>query len=379
MRVMVVAGFYLGDKMGGAEYQAFLLARGLAARGHDVFFLGTKNGDKELVSEQGMTIVELPGWRTVGWQAHRADIEWALEQAKPELCYIRIFEEQMAITQLCRPRNISVVTVSCHDMDTTPLLLGYSAKEALGHLRTGQMLPHWRSFWAVRHASAHVCNLYELENRIRRWLPKKEPIKTIYNGSPAPEKIDFPRPTSGQVIWVNNMKRWKRPEVYVELARRLPQYRFVMIGRTYLGRYGRQLTKLFENATPNFHYLGHQYVDEVNEHILQSDLLMYTSLPVEGLGNSFMQAWLRGVPTMTYEFLLDGIQEREGIGRFSATFEELIKNVTELMENHTLRQEMGIRAREYALREHSVDKMVGEYEELFQQIVIESKSPALAS
>jgi glycosyltransferase involved in cell wall biosynthesis len=157
--------------------------------------------------------------------------------------------------------------------------------------------------------------------------------------------------------------------VFVELAKRLPRYRFVMIGGMAVGRYRKAIEKVLANASPNFHYLGPKTVDEVNEVIRESDLLMYTSLPVEGFGNSFMQAWFRRVPTVSFQFPLDGIPEQVGIGRCSMTFEDLVADVEELMENHQLRQTMGDRARDYAMQELSVDKMVSRYEALFGEMV----------
>jgi glycosyltransferase involved in cell wall biosynthesis len=190
----------------------------------------------------------------------------------------------------------------------------------------------------------------------------------IYNGSPIPP-FDESAPREKQVIWVNNLKRWKRPEVLVRLAHRLPEWQFLMIGRMAEGNYGRWIASLIAQGPPNLHYLGPKSVDEVNEEIARSSLLLYTSQPVEGFGNSFLQAWLRGAPTVSLSFDLDGIPEREGIGRCARTFDELVDVVDELMRNDDLRSSMGRHARAYAVRHHAVDRMVNEYEALFTSIV----------
>jgi glycosyltransferase involved in cell wall biosynthesis len=171
------------------------------------------------------------------------------------------------------------------------------------------------------------------------------------------------------VIWVNNIKRWKRPEVVIELARRLPQFRFVMIGRTYPARHSRQLGEALQQGPANLEYLGPMPVDQVNQMISQSDLLLYTSLNVEGFGNSFMQAWFRGVPTVSFEFELDGILEREGLGKCSMSLAELVSDVKDLMEDEPRRKEMGRRAREYAIRHHSAARMAADYEALFVEVL----------
>jgi glycosyltransferase involved in cell wall biosynthesis len=203
---------------------------------------------------------------------------------------------------------------------------------------------------------------------VERWFPHRL-IQTIYNGQPVPPAEDIHRGTSGQVIWVNNLKRWKRPEIFVQLAHRLPDYRFVMIGGMAEGRFGQMMQRAFEQAPANFTYLGSQSIDTVNDLIRQSDLLLYTSLPSEGFGNSFLQAWFREVPTVSLSFDPDGIIEREQVGRCSRTFEQLVTDVRELMEHEPLRREMGRRARAYAREHHSLSTLIAAYEQLFYAVV----------
>lgn len=162
------------------------------------------------------------------------------------------------------------------------------------------------------------------------------------------------------------------------MARRLPQYNFVMIGATY-GRYGDSLKRKIEQGPSNLHYLGPQPITEVNRQISQSDLLVYTTAPGnEGFGNSYMQAWFRSVPTLS-TFELDGILDREGIGRFAYSFEQLVAQVRELMTDHDQRMAMGVRARNYAMRCHRVETMVKNYETLFHKTIqVASKAQLLA-
>jgi glycosyltransferase involved in cell wall biosynthesis len=142
-----------------------------------------------------------------------------------------------------------------------------------------------------------------------------------------------------------------------------------MIGRMAEGRFGKQIQVMLNNAPANLDYRGPLPVDEVNDLIGQSDLLLYTSLPVEGFGNSFAQAWFRGVPTISLSYELDGILEREQVGRCSRTFERLVSDVDSLMHNEPLRAEMGQRARDFAAAHLTVDRMVSNYEHLFQAVV----------
>ena len=370
MRVMVVTGFYPGARMGGAEYQTALLAQGLAARGHEVAFLATSTGQSKTYAQDGVQIWEVSGWNKVGHAQHREQIAEIFAQFKPEICYIRLLTELDDIAALCRLRAIPYVSVSCSLKETSPLLFGYHPRETIGYLRSQQTLAHWRSFQAIRGAALHVSNTHELRERVQRWFPKQS-MRTIYNGSPMATPAEIHGTRSGQIIWVNNLKRGKRPELFVELARRLPAYQFVMIGAIPdYGFYARTLQRMVATGPANFRYLGAMSVEGVNEQISKSDLLVYTSKAgVEGFGNSFLQAWFRGVPTASLSFRLDGILERERVGLFAERFDDFVVAIEQLMADEPQRAAMGERALHYALQNYRVETMVEQYEAAFQELL----------
>jgi len=369
MRITLAAAFFPGDRMGGSEYQTMLIAEGLADLGHDVAYLATDASQEREFSAGKFRVMEIPGWRSVDWKPHQVLVTQALRHTHPDICYVRVFEGLASIVPWCKQAGVRVVSVSASAKTASPFLLGYHPTEALTNLHSLEAFRHLRSFVSIRSSDAHVCNTRALERQIRRWFPLKR-IRMVYNGSPVPPWEGMRFESSGQIIWVNNLKRWKRPEVFVELARRLPQFEFVMIGAISAGRrYTRQLLSLLEGAPANLHYLGPLPIAQVNAMIRDSDLLLYTSLPVEGFGNSFLQAWFRGVPTLSLSFDLDGILEREGIGRCAADFGQLVGDVEELMVDDSLRREMGLRARQYAVRYHTAERMVGDMAALFGEFV----------
>ena len=354
--------------MGGAQHQTLLLAQGLSNIGHDVVFLGVNSAEESELYADGVRVVNIPGRRKVGWAQHRQLLAKIIKESDPDICYVRVFEEIAAFMPICRKAGIPFVSMTVHSMQTSPFLFGYHPRETIGFMRSLHTVYHLLAFLSIRYSAAHVCNSRAHQQRMQRWFPRKS-IAMIYNGSPVPLPMDGRKEFTRQVIWVNNLKRFKRPEVFIELARCLPQFRFVMIGRMADGRYGRKLSRTLQRAPSNLEYLGPLKIDEVNRKIGQSDLLLYTSLPVEGFGSSFTQAWLRQVPTISLSFELDGILEREKIGRCSINFKQLVSDVEELMEDASLRREMGKRARAYAVDHHSAERMVDSYETLFRKIL----------
>jgi glycosyltransferase involved in cell wall biosynthesis len=126
-----------------------------------------------------------------------------------------------------------------------------------------------------------------------------------------------------------------------------------MLGRT-TDRYESLVRMAKEN---NIEVMGELPNDKVNNLLSQSHILVNTSQS-EGFSNTFIQAWMRKVPVVSLQVDPDHIIEREGIG-FCCTgnFEKLAGNTKRLIKDHELREQMGRKAREYAVQHHSLKNM----------------------
>ena len=92
---------------------------------------------------------------------------------------------------------------------------------------------------------------------------------------------------------------------------------------------------------------------------------MVNTSDFEGFPNTFIEAWMRGVPVISLNVDPDNILERKKIGFHSRTYNKLCKQLTFLMNNESVRNEMGMRAYQYAKAYHSKEMMVNRVLELF--------------
>lgn len=360
MRIAIVVGNVPSDMMGGAEYQSMLLAEELSRRGHQVAFIASSATSDQETTSGGLTIFRIGGVGSDATATLRRKLGDVVTRFAPDLCYVRIFTQLAVAAEVCRAAGIPLVSASSAGYETSPIKLSRSLRS---------ILRQYRCFRAIRSAEVHCCNTQSLQAQVRRWLPSAR-IETIYNGQRVPELDEESKPaSSGRIVWVNNLKRWKRPQLVIELARRLPQYRFAMIGRMAEGRFGRQIARMLDDAPANLQYLGSQPVEEVNRQIIESDLLLNTSRPLEGFSNSLMQAWFRCRPTVTLSVDVDGIIRRERLGCCCQSMDELTGAIDQLMQDESLRLEMGQRARSFAVAHLSQETMVAKYEALFAGVV----------
>jgi glycosyltransferase involved in cell wall biosynthesis len=127
-----------------------------------------------------------------------------------------------------------------------------------------------------------------------------------------------------------------------------------MVGQPYLSG---SLQADFDSrirAMPNVRCLGESSQDEVNALLDRAHLLINTS-KWEGFSNTFIQAWMRSVPVITLGVNPDGILDREGLGWCFDSVEEIAKVVGEVAANPDMLEAVGERARQYAIRNFSLD------------------------
>jgi glycosyltransferase involved in cell wall biosynthesis len=168
------------------------------------------------------------------------------------------------------------------------------------------------------------------------------------------------------VLWVNNLRGFKRPELVVDIARELPKVSFVMIGGRMKGfedLYD-QVKKAAESL-PNLTFIGVVPYSEVNDYFARAKLFLNTS-DSEGFPNSYLQAWVRGVPVISY-FDPDGLIESLEIGAKVSSQEEFCAPIEALLEADEKRLAIARRASEYASANYSSKAIVEHYKALIAE------------
>ncbi|MGI9260384.1 MAG: glycosyltransferase family 4 protein [Woeseiaceae bacterium] len=167
------------------------------------------------------------------------------------------------------------------------------------------------------------------------------------------------------VLWVNNLRAFKRPEIVYDIAKKMPDVRFVMIGSPMKG-----FEALYEDIRraaaelPNLEYLGPVPYAKVNSYFARAKLFLNTS-DSEGFPNSYLQAWIRGVPVISY-FDPDGLIESQRIGATVASQDDFCEPIARLLHENEERNEIGGRGRQFAISRYSPAAIVKEYQGLLE-------------
>jgi glycosyltransferase involved in cell wall biosynthesis len=166
------------------------------------------------------------------------------------------------------------------------------------------------------------------------------------------------------VLWLSNLRPLKRPELALELARQLPDIRFTLAGgpmpggQTYYDDVAAAAARL-----PNVTMLGAVRYADTGALFDRARLFLNTS-SVEGFPNTFLQAWIRGVPVVSF-FDPDGLVQRKQLGRIATSLDDMREALRSLLDVHVYRDLMSRRVRDFAAREFT-SGVAAQYIELLE-------------
>jgi glycosyltransferase involved in cell wall biosynthesis len=172
------------------------------------------------------------------------------------------------------------------------------------------------------------------------------------------------RERSTSVLWVGNLREVKRPDRLLQLASAAPELSFEMIGGTQPHSEG--LYRHIEREAAgmaNVIFAGPIPYHEVGPRFERARVLVNTS-DVEGFPNTFLQAWMRGVPVVSF-FDPDGLIARERLGVAVSNQEAMLETIRHLATDESAWSELSARCANYAREAYPEDQVLEPYLQAF--------------
>lgn len=353
MKVCIALEHHLFDTIGGAEYQAHLLALEIASRpGVEVFYLcrGTHSPGEESLPYRIVRLGTARGIRRRAVVFDTATLWKTLKRLAPDVIYQRT---KLSYTGVCsayaRRAGIPMVYHTALENDLIRSLRRFSVGNFVFDVAESVM-----GNWGIQHASQVIVQTTEQTGLLRKNF-RREPTLLVKNFQPLPAALPRKANARTRVLWVANIKPFKRPEVFVQLAERFrdrSDVEFIMVGTP--SKHRRYVNLEAETrALPNFRFLGRQPLEEVNRLLESADLFVNTSLH-EGFPNTYIQAWARGAVVASLGVDIDEGMRAQGVGFCCGDFEELHRTVAELADSAARRAAVAARAFEWVHSQHSM-------------------------
>ncbi len=186
-------------------------------------------------------------------------------------------------------------------------------------------------------------------------------VPQLYDAS----AINPPLRKSNFVFWLGRLVWYKRPQIFVELARSLPNYQFIMAGS---GPLQMQIERQGKDVR-NLKLLGRVDHHRAEELCGKASIFVNTS-EFEGFPNTLLECGARETPFVSLNYDPDEVICSYRIGMHSRTLQGLANDVSLLMNDFSIRQELGKNARKYVLDNHSPEKVVDAYDRMLNQLPV---------
>lgn len=315
------------ERVGGEEVQHAQLAEALARMGHDVQLIVADFGQPDGAVYEGVKTLKafkesagIPGLRY--FHPRWSGLWSAISRANADVYYYSCAGMILGMLAMyCGRNNRRLVFRVARDDDCDPKTV---------ELRFAR--DRWLYEYGLRRTDAVLVQTLAQQKALQANVGLSSTVAGMLVARPFASAAATPKDVD--VLWVANIRRVKRPEMLLELARALPHVNFHMAGAVVPG--DEELTRVVERGArelPNLTFHGGVPYMDVGRLFDRAKVFVNTS-DLEGFPNTYLQAWVRGVPVVT-TFDPDGMVEREGLGSTHATVAELAQGVCHLLESES--------------------------------------------
>lgn len=348
--------------VGGAEVQQAILARLFARNGYGVSLVTADYGQPDRAVVDGVTVYRTcrleAGVPVLRFVHPRLTSLWqAMKAADADIYYQRSADMATGVVaEFARRHGRRSIFAGASDNDFQ------KGREQIRFARD-----RWLYHRGLRRVDRIVVqNAFQQAHCLREFGRESVLIPSCYELPPDAQ------PGAGDLaLWVATVHEYKRPEWLLEVARRLPHRRFVMIGG--LSTRGTRLTPGYYEAIeraaaalPNVAFKGFLPLEQAEKWFDRARVFLNTSV-YEGMPNTFMQCWARGVPTVATVDVGARVGN-EPVYRIARTVEEAAEEVERLFTDELHWARTSARCRDYFHHNHSPEEALARYERLFREL-----------
>lgn len=337
-RKVVILNQHINNSLGGSELQCDLIAQNLCSLGHEVIYLAVNGGVN--ITDYPYQYLSVEN-NYVAWVNNISKISPDIVYWRYDLNQFYQFSKELKKLKIPLIYSVSHINnITTQALYTKLLTAPFKFKNKLRTFKSIlNTVYHLRGFKFI---SAMVVNNPDFLGTTKF----NGVIRLIFNSNHASTKGY--KHTKHYILWVANLKSDKRPELVIELAKKINDKNIdiLVVGDIQEKKYS--YFKDPWNIPKNLHYLGKRSPEEVNQIVNSSLFVIHTCLP-EGFPGIFIQAWLHGKGVISLSFDPGCIIETNKLGVSAKnSFSLFLNAVNNWIENNADREDVKKRATEYS-------------------------------
>jgi glycosyltransferase involved in cell wall biosynthesis len=333
--------------VGGAELQQSILAKAFVKQGYKVSMICLDYGQEDGEVIDGVTVYRayrqdagLPVLRF--FYPRMSSVVSCMKRADADVYYQRCSGMLTGIiAKFCQVYNKSAIFSGAHNDDFTT---------------NSSKLKNKKDKFLFQYGLKRIQQIIVQNSEQQKLLQNNFARDSIIVNNAYEPPANAVHDKKGCILWVSTMRQFKRPHLFIELVKLLPQYEFKMIGGAGDQAIYNNIEKLAQ-ALPNLTFCGFVPFTHIEAHYDQARLVINTS-DTEGFPNAFLQSWARSIPSVS--FYDCGARDDEGneICDRVEGINEMKNRVQKLMEDNVFWERRGTQAKNYFVKNHSVDSVV---------------------
>jgi glycosyltransferase involved in cell wall biosynthesis len=345
--------------VGGAELQTTLLARGLSGRGLRVAHVIFPLRSRPQLDPPAPTLVERPEWQGHGRIAalrEAAAILRGLSRADARVYVVRGSGGHLIpAAAFCRVRRRPLVFSTSNELD-----FDFARPD-----RRAAVLRLYR--YSIGHADRVVVQTGQQLELARSTVPEVESLPIPSFCRPAERTEAEPE----YFLWVDRLVEYKRPGAFVDLAEAVPEARFRMVVAPTNETPPELEAELRARAAPlpNLELVAPRPREQLLADMTRSAAVVTTSR-AEGMPNTFLEAWARGIPVLSLSVDPDARIADKQMGILAGDSPELLADgARRLWGDAGLRAAIGDRAREFVRDTHAPEAVTDRWQSLLEELL----------
>jgi glycosyltransferase involved in cell wall biosynthesis len=206
--------------------------------------------------------------------------------------------------------------------------------------------------WGIKHATHVICQSRDQQINLQKNYHIKATI--LKNSFCIPPKT---KNFKDIILWVGSSQPLKQPQIFLDLATSMPNYKFVMVMPPNEQILWQQIL-LKTKSINNLKLIKHVPYHKINLYFSKAKIFINTST-FEGFPNTFVQATMNGTPIISLNVNPDNFINRNRCG-FCAQgdFKKLKKYTKSLFTNNILWLTMSKNSYAYAKKNHDINKNI---------------------
>jgi len=346
---------------GGAQRQFYLLSTNLTDT-FDVHFVVGDYGQPKTERREGVTLHRAYTPNSSASTPQRmkqlARLWRALRRANADVYIVR-----------CRPQKLNII-FSLVTMFRRPLIYHIATDEFVSNLPMGISGLQQKLYYRVLQRCSVASQTHYQAEQLQRYWDTDSTI--IPNGYPPASVVDMHK-SREYFLWVGRLdEKEKRPHLFLNLADKLPEQQFLLIGPPrQQDSYSQQLIQRASD-TSNVTYTGRVPPSDVHDYYQRAIALVNTSArKKEGFPNTFIEAWRYGTSVLALAVDPERFlgSEHGVTGYAEGEFETLVSMTQELADSTKKRRELGVIGMETFEQRYHLETVVNSYRKVLEETI----------